>query len=84
MVSSGKYDFVISCLAVDKRNEALDSCLTRTGISKLTDWGSLFKGKARFAVFTHQQWVEWVRTHDTVNRWEDWLTYVESRYGYTA
>ena len=42
-------------------------------------WGELFNGKARFAAFTHQQWVEWVRTHASVE-WADWLAYVEDRY----
>ena len=82
IAASGKYDFVISYVAVDERNETLDSSLKRTEIAKLTDWGSLFKGKARFSVFTHQAWVEWVRTHDANGQWQDWLSYVESRYGY--
>jgi hypothetical protein len=83
MAASGKYDFVISCVAVDERNETLDSSLKRTGIGSLTEWGSLFRGKARFSVFTHQQWVTWVRSHDAGGQWRDWLSYVESRYGYT-
>ena len=81
IAGSGTYDFVISRVGVDERNETLDSSLKRTGIAKLTDWGSLYRGKARFSVFSHQQWV---RTHDAGERWLDWLGYVESRYGYTA
>ena len=84
IAASGEYDFVISCAAVDERNETLDSSLKRTGIATLTDWGSLFNGKARFAVFTHQQWVNWVQTHDSGEKWQDWIAYVESRYDYTA
>jgi hypothetical protein len=80
----GVYDFVISCVAIDERNETLDSSLERTGLARLTEWGGLFKGKARFSVFTHQQWVNWVRTHDSGERWRDWIAYVESRYDYTA
>ena len=83
IASSGKCDFVMSCVAVDERNETLAACLRRTGIPNLHDWGSLFQGKARFAVFNHQQWVEWVRSHDANGHWRDWLSYVESRYGYT-
>ncbi len=80
----GVYDFVISCVAVDARNETLDSSLKRTRIARLAEWGGLFNGKARFSVFTHQQWVEWVRTHDAGEQWQDWIDYVESRYDYRA
>ena len=73
---------VVSCVAVDERNEVLAACLRGTGIPNLSDWSSLFQGNARFAVFTHQQWVEWVRSHDANGQWRDWLSYVESRYGY--
>ena len=83
IASSGKCDFVVSCVAMDDRNETLAACLKGTGISNLSGWSSLFRGKARFAVFTHQQWVEWVRTHDVNGHWRDWLSYVESRYGYS-
>ena len=79
IAASGKYDFVMTCVAVDERNETLDSSLKRTEIAKLTDWASHFRGKARFSVFTHQLWVEWVRTHDANGQWGDWLSYVESR-----
>ena len=82
IAASGKYDFVISCVAADERNETLNSSLKRTRIAELKDWASLFRGRARFALFTHQQWVAWVGTHDAGNRWRDWLAYVESRYGY--
>ena len=84
IAASGEYEFVISCVAVDERNDTLDSSLKRTGIAKLTDWGNLFNGKARFSVFTHQQWVNWVRTHDADGEWQHWLAYVESRYDYKA
>ena len=80
--ASGKYDIVVSCVAVDQRNETLDSSLKRTEIAELADWGTLFRGKARFSVFTHQQWVEWVRSHHENGRWQDWISYVENRYDY--
>ena len=79
---SGKYDLVVSVVAVDERNDELDKALHRSKIDGgMRGWGKLFpKAKARFAVFTHQQWVEWVRQHDTVGQWSDWLKYVQARY----
>ena len=81
IASSGKYDLVVSAVAVDERNEALDSALQRCGINGVREWGSIFDGKARFAVFTHQQWVAWVREQDADENWSDWLLYVQDRYG---
>ena len=81
IAQSGKYDLVVSAVAVDDRNESLDTALQRSGIVGLRQWGTLFRGKARFAVFTHQQWVTWVREHDIAGQWGDWLRYVQSRYG---
>ncbi len=63
IATSAKYEFVVSCLAVDERNEDLRTCLAKTGIADIRQWGALFKGKASFSVFTHQDWVHWVRAH---------------------
>ena len=41
-----------------------------------------FTGKAKFAAFTHQRWVDWVRQHDQDGRWADWIGFVSERYGY--
>jgi len=82
IANSGKYDFVISCVAMDSRNETLLTCLKSTGIADLHDWGKLFNGKAQFRVWDHQQWVTWVEEHDGEGEWGDWLEYVTSRYGY--
>ena len=80
---SGKYEFVISCVAFDERNSTLRHCLSATGIDDFTEgWAEIFEGKTQFATFTHQQWVEWVRNHDAQRRWEGWLEYIENRYGY--
>ena len=78
---SGRCDLVVSAVAVDERNHALDAALTRSGITGVRQWGQLFTGLARFAVFTHQEWVGWVQEHDTAGTWSDWLSYVRSRYG---
>jgi hypothetical protein len=80
LAQKGPYDFVISCVAHDARNQTLVKCLKSTGIGNFTtDWGPLFEGKAEFATFTHQQWVEWVFNNKT-GIWQDWLDYVNKRY----
>ena len=79
---NGDYGPVISCVAYDARNDALLRCLASTGIGNFTGWGQLFNRQARFATFTHQQWVEWVRQHDDDRQWTCWLRYVRERYGY--
>ena len=81
IAQSGNYDLVVSAVAMDERNESLNRALRRSGIAGVSQWGTMFRGKARFAVFTHQQWVAWVREHDDAGQWEDWLLYVRSRYG---
>ena len=78
---SGRYNLVVSAVATDERNDDAEAALRRSEIAGLRQWGQLFKGRARFAVFTHQEWVGWVQEHDTEGRWTDWLSYVRSRYG---
>ncbi len=84
IAASGTYDFVVSCLAIDERNTGLRSCLASTGIRDIAHWGVLFNGKTRFALFTHQDWVAWVRSSNPSSQWRDWLDYVEKRYGFAA
>ncbi len=81
IAQSGRYDLVVSAVAVDERNDESEAGLRRSGIAGVSRWGQLFKGRARFAVFTHQEWVGWVQDHDTARKWSDWLSYVSSRYG---
>ena len=81
MAASGKYDLVISCVSMDERNDALANSLSSTGVTGIVDWERLFHGRARFAMFTHQQWVAWVRAHDT-GSWQEWLAWVTTRYGF--
>ncbi len=80
IAQSGKYELVVSAVAIDERNDALDAALERSSIAGVRKWGSLFAGRARFAVFTHQQWIGWVKERDMSGRWNDWLDYVRSRY----
>ena len=77
---SGKYELTVSAVAVDERNSELNTCLRKSGISGLRQWGAVFKARALFAVFTHQQWVAWVREHDREGRWSEWLSWVGARY----
>ncbi len=77
---SGKYNLVVSVVAVDARNDTLDAGLRRRKMGGLREWGGMFNGRARFAVFTHQEWVAWVKNHDTENRFDNWLGYVQCRY----
>lgn len=81
IAEQGSYDLVVSCVAYDARNEALIHCLHSAGVEDFTTgWGALFGGRAKFETFTHQEWVEWVGTHDTTGRWQGWLSYVTTRY----
>jgi len=83
IAKSGKYEFVISCVAYDQNNQTLINCLKTTGIADFTTgWGSLFEGKAEFKSFSHQQFVSWIRENDSGDKWKDWLSYVKNRYGY--
>lgn len=78
---SSQYERVISCVAMDERNDTLSHCLASTGIEHVREWGELFQGESRFSLFSHQQWVAWVREHGG-RAWSDWLRYVQSRYEY--
>jgi hypothetical protein len=82
LASSAPYAFVASCVAYDKRNLPLITCLSEAGIENFPQtWGEVFDGETSFAAFTHQSWIQWVREHGQP-RWSDWLHYVEDRYGY--
>jgi hypothetical protein len=83
IAQNGDYDLVISCVAYDQNNQALISCLKSTGIDDFRiGWGRLFKGKAGFACFSHQQFVSWVRENDSNDKRKTWLQYIKNRYGY--
>ena len=80
LATQGEYDLVVSCVAYDERNGALVRSMRRTGVPELAEWGTLFDGRAQFGLFTHQEWVRWVRNKDTNDRWRDWLDWVGDRY----
>lgn len=83
IVKSGRYTLVASTVAFDKRNTDLKGCLKTTGIDDFqTDWGELFTGKAVFKTWTHQDWVQFVRDNQLNGEFDDWLLYLNQRYGY--
>ncbi len=82
IAKSGKYDFVMSCVALDDRNEKLHNCLRDTGITDVSEWDTLFTGKASFGIFSHQEWVKWIREHDNKGVWMKWLSWISERYGF--
>jgi hypothetical protein len=83
IAARGNYDFVISCVAYDNKNQNLITCLKSTGIDDFrAEWSNLFDGKAGFKSFSHQQFVTWIRENDSGSKWKDWLSYVKNRYGY--
>ena len=51
---SGRYDPMVSVVAVDEHNDELDAAPMPSGIDGPRQWGRLFKGRARFVVFTHR------------------------------
>ncbi|GIK50946.1 MAG: hypothetical protein BroJett013_36430 [Alphaproteobacteria bacterium] len=67
-------------MAFDERNDVLKGALRTTGLPDFRDWGGVFRGKARFASFTHQAWFAWVEAHDGHGAWRDWRRFVSERY----
>jgi hypothetical protein len=83
IAKSGRYSLVASTVAFDNRNTDLKGCLKTTGIDDFqTGWGELFTGKAVFKTWTHQEWVQFVRDNQLNGEFNDWLTYLNQRYGY--
>ena len=80
IAQSGKYELTVSAVAVDERNTELNTSLRRSGVPELRRWRQLFRGRAHFAVFTHQQWVDWVRGHADNGRWDEWISWIGARY----
>jgi hypothetical protein len=80
LASSGRHNFVLSVVALDARNERLRRSLASCGLTDVRDWARLFPGRARFAVFTHQDWAGWVRAHDARGAWRSWSAWIAERY----
>lgn len=83
IVQSGRFELVASAVAFDGRNNDLISCLNSTGIDDFqTGWATLFEGKALFKTWTHQEWVQFVRENQQKGEFDEWLKYLNERYGY--
>jgi len=83
LANSSEFDVVASTVAFDERNAALKTCLKSTGVSNFqTEWGKLFVGKALFKVWTHQEWIQFVRENQKNGEFDEWLLYLKERYGY--
>lgn len=81
LARTGRYGFVVSVVALDARNVALTRSLRPSGLPDVRDWGRLFRGRASFAVFTHQDWTAWVRARDPEGSWRAWAGWIAGRYG---
>ena len=83
IAASGQYSLVVSTVAFDDRNTKLKNCLKSTGINDFqTDWAKLFVGKTIFKTWKHQEWVKFVRDNKINGELDDWLIYINERYGY--
>lgn len=83
IAKSEHYNLVASTVAFDDRNTDLKGCLKTTGIDDFqTGWGELFSGKAVFKTWTHQEWVQFVRDNKSNGEFDEWLSYLNQRYGY--
>jgi hypothetical protein len=74
------YDIVYSCVAYDDRNEDLTKSMQTTGIEHIEDWIDVYEGKSGFAIWTHQDWLKWVKQNGDIQKWQDWYEYVITRY----
>lgn len=81
---SGKFDLVVSSVALDRRNTTLISSLKTSGVKDFqTGWSKIYKPGANFISWHHQEWVEYVRNHfKGSEEIKDWLSYMQNRYGY--
>ena len=80
LAASGVYGLVASCLAYHEGNSALDGCLKGSGISHVSEWGTLFAGRAPFKAFSHQDWARYVASSPSAERWAFWIEWVDTRY----
>ena len=83
LASDGRFAVVVSAVAFDERNQ--DLFLIGAGSGRKIDvrevWPSVFRGRAQFSTFAHQDWVRYVGKAGR-SAYEPWLDYVKSRYGY--
>jgi hypothetical protein len=83
LASRSACSLVVSAVAYDAENTDLFKNRGIAGeIVDLRDlWPRLFRGKASFVTFTHQDWVRYVRSA-APETFSAWLAFVSSRYGF--
>ena len=78
--NSGRFSLVASTVAFDARNTNLIGCMKTTGIPDFqVNWSPIYTSTAIFKTWTHQEWVDFVRTKKGN---PDWLQYIKERYDY--
>jgi len=83
IAKKSEFDLVVSAVAFDGRNQTLITSIWTSGVKDFQrGWGGLFKGRAVFKTWTHQEWVEYVRQNGDENVVEEWVSYINKRYGY--
>ncbi len=82
IAKSGEFDLAVSAVAFDGRNEDLIHCLGIDIPDFQKDWTDLFKGKAIFKTWQHQEWVQFVRDNQVNGEFDEWLEYMSQRYQY--
>ncbi len=81
--ATNTFGLVVTSVAYDERNQTLINCMSSTGVSDFTtEWGKLFTGKVLFKTWAHQEWVEYVRQNGKGPQQNEWVDYMNSRYGY--
>jgi len=81
--ASGKYDLVVSSVSFDQRNSIIRRCLKSTGIPDFTTgWSDIYQHGADFVTWHHQDWIQYVRDSQKNGEFDDWLKYLNDRYGY--
>ena len=82
IADSDLFDYVISGVAYDCRNDALVGCLKGIGLDNFTnDWTRLFNTRVQFRCFTHQDFVSYVKQSKNGTAMK-WVKYISERYNY--
>lgn len=82
IAKNSEFNPVYSTVAYDERNIVLNKSMRTTGIMHIcNEFGELFKGKAIFSSWKHQEWVEYVRNNCTEDLQKAWIIYMKTRYG---
>jgi hypothetical protein len=76
------FEVVASCVVTDERNITLVNSSKSTGMSAFPDgWKKLFPNLP-FYWLTHNSWFEYVKTNNSVGRWNEWIEYIGVRYNF--